>query len=128
MVNDFYFHNIWAYKKILRGELCSAKMWIDAYLKKILLKMIELYCHKINGVDVWHDGRFLDTWADSFILEELKSCFAKYEKDDMKKALVHTHKLFSKITRAVADKLQYEYPEKAEKCTRSYLSICSFKL
>ena len=30
LTNDFYFHNIWAAKKLLRGELWSAKMCVDA--------------------------------------------------------------------------------------------------
>lgn len=64
IVNDFYFHNIWADKKLRRGELWSAKMCVDAYLKGRLLKMIELYCYEIEGKDVWHDGRFLDKWLD----------------------------------------------------------------
>lgn len=46
LTNDFYFHNIWAAKKLLRGELWSAKMCVDAYLKNYLLKMIELYCYQ----------------------------------------------------------------------------------
>ncbi|MDI9498651.1 MAG: aminoglycoside 6-adenylyltransferase [Bacillota bacterium] len=43
-VNDFNFHNIWAMKKLLRGELWTAQMCVDCYLKSHLLKMIELYC------------------------------------------------------------------------------------
>ena len=43
MINDFFFHTIWASKKILRGELWTAKMCIDAYLKKYLLKITEMY-------------------------------------------------------------------------------------
>lgn len=34
LTNDFYFHNIWAAKKLLRGELWSAKICVDGYLKK----------------------------------------------------------------------------------------------
>lgn len=120
-VNDFYFHNIWACKKMLRGEIWSAKMCIDAYLKNHLLKMIELYCHRIGGVDVWHDGRFIDKWADKSILEELEECFAHYEKEDMEKALVNTHKLFARITNEIAQELEYVYPKQAEECARLFL-------
>lgn len=121
MVNDFYFHNIWAGKKLLRGELWCAKMSVDAYLKNHLLKMTELYCHKVNGTDVWHDGRFIDKWADDFILHELKNCFAHYETEDAKSALISTHHLFAKLAREVANKLDYEYPEQAEKCAENFL-------
>ena len=33
-VNDFFFHNIWAFKKLRRGELWSAKMCIDGISEK----------------------------------------------------------------------------------------------
>lgn len=120
MVNDFYFHNIWAYKKILRGENWSAKMCVDAYLKKYLLSMIELYCSVEHGVDVWHDGRFLDRWAEQSILEELKNCFAHYEKEDIIQALRCTNALFTRLARKVANKLGYAFPERAEECAKQF--------
>lgn len=121
IINDFYFHNIWAYKKLKRGEIWSAKMSIDAYLKNYLLKMIELYSFETKGVDTWHDGRFVDRWADADILDALKKCFAHYDAEDMKNALVETHKLFSFVTRAIADKKGYKYPDGAEECASKYL-------
>ena len=39
----------------------------------------------------------------------------------MKAALVHTHQLFAKLARAVAEILDYEYPEQAEKCAEAFL-------
>ena len=120
-VNDFYFHNIWACKKLRRGELWSAKMCVDSYLKKHLLKIIELYCYNKNGTDVWHDGRFLDSWAEGFILDELKGCFAHYDKADIKAALDATHRLFARLGRECAQMLGFTYPESAEKCAGRYL-------
>jgi aminoglycoside 6-adenylyltransferase len=120
-VNDFYFHNIWACKKLRRGELWSAKMCIDAYLKNLLLKMIEQYQLCISDADVWHDGRFLDLWADKSVLDELKHCFAHYAPDDCKRAIAATHRLFARLARAVADKNSHAYPESAEKCALSYI-------
>ena len=72
IVFDFFFHTVWASKKILRGELWTAKMCIDAYLKNYLLKMIEMYSVSKYHVDVWHDGRFLDRWAEKEVLMELE--------------------------------------------------------
>ena len=123
MINDFYFHNIWAYKKLKRGEIWSAKTCVDSYLKRYLLRMIELYCSKVSGVDVWHDGRFIDRWADEKILADLKDCFAHYDKDDIKKALIKTHELFACITRELAEIEGYEYPTGAEKCAKAYLGL-----
>lgn len=123
MVNDFYFHNIWSYKKLKRGEIWSAKVCVDSYMKRYLLRMMELYCYKTTCVDVWHDGRFLEKWAGEEILSELKECFAHYEKEDIKNALIKTHELFARITKELAEIYGYEYPEGAEKCAKAYLGI-----
>lgn len=121
IVNDFYFHNIWAMKKLLRGELWTAKMCVDCYLKRYLLQMIELYCGRVRGTDVWHDGRFLDHWAEGWILDELDQCFAHYDKADLKDALLQTHALFAKLTQKTAAALGYDYPNQAEDCARAFL-------
>lgn len=124
-VGDFYFHNVWACKKLMRGELWSAKMCIDGYLKDRLRKMIEQYCLMTGSADVWHDGRFLDRWADLSVLEELKSCFAHYYAGDCKKALGATHKLFARLAASVAEKRGYKYPKEAEDCAAEYLKRMS---
>lgn len=122
VVNDFYFHNIWACKKLRRGEVWAAKMCVDSYLKNYLLKMIELYCFNQNGIDVWHDGRFLDKWADEDIINELKNCFAHYDSDDIMRALWATHNLFDRTAKVVAQTLGYKYPNDAKKCAEKYMA------
>ena len=111
MVNDFCFHVVWASKKILRGELWSAKMCIDAYLKNYLLKMMEMYSVYVHNVDVWHDGRFLDRWADDKVKEALSKCFAHYDREDMISALSETNKLFGELAKNVAEIRNFNYPE-----------------
>ena len=115
MVNDFYFHIIWAAKKLLRGELWSAKMCMDAYLKNYLLKMLEVYTISRYHTDVWHDGRFLDRWAEEAVRQKLKECFAHYDKEDMWKALTATEELFTGLARETAQMKGYSYPAEAEK-------------
>lgn len=112
-VNDFCFHIVWASKKILRGELWPAKMCIDAYLKNHLLKMIEMYSVCRYNTDVWHDGRFLDRWADDKIKEALPECFARYNKDDMISALYKTKALFVQLAKETAEANGYKYPKTA---------------
>ena len=123
IVNDFFFHNIWACKKLRRGELWSAKMCTDAYLKERLLKMIEQYEIVSSGSDVWHDGRFLDRWADRSVIGELGSCFAHYDTDDCRKALCATHDLFARLASFVAEKRGFRYPKEAQECAARYLNI-----
>ena len=40
-VNDFWFHTIWATKKLRRGEIWAAKNCIDGYLKNKIREMLE---------------------------------------------------------------------------------------
>ena len=121
MVNDFFFHTVWAAKKILRGELWTAKMCIDAYLKNYLLKIIEMYSASKNDVDVWHTGRFLDRWAEKDILKNLEKCFAHYDKEDMMTALLATEELFSRLACQTAGLKGYQYPQKAENYAKELL-------
>lgn len=125
LVNDFYFHNIWVFKKLKRGEIWAAKMCVDGYLKNHLLKMMELYCFLQDGRDVWHEGRFLDQWAEDNILKELKNCFAHYKKDDIMRALRATQDLFDRIARGVAEMLGYDYPAKAKECAEKFINGCN---
>lgn len=121
MVNDFCFHIIWALKKLKRGELWAAKMCVDAYLKKYLLRMIELYRYKTAGVDVWHDGRFIDRWAGEDIIKELRKCFAHYAEEDIKNALTATYELFEQLTGRIAEIEGFTYPKKACDCAKAYI-------
>lgn len=114
IVNDFFFHTVWASKKILRGEMWVAKMCIDAYLKNHLLSVIEYNGFLSDNKDVWHCGRFLEKWAGDENVSALKNCFARYDKYDMIKALFSTAELFSVNAKAIADKTGYKYPDKAQ--------------
>ena len=118
-VNDFFFHCVWASKKIMRGELWTAKMCIDAYLKRLLLGIIEL--HADHRTDVWHDGRFLDRWADSDVTDALAGCFAHYERSDMVSALRRTMLLFCRLAREAAHSHCFNYPDDAERYALSLI-------
>ena len=106
-------HTVWASKKILRGELWTAKMCVDAYLKNYLLKIIEMCSESKNHVDVWHDGRFLDRWAEKEVLADLEKCFAHYDKKDIISALLSTEELFSRLASQTAAMKGYKYPKEA---------------
>lgn len=109
LVNDFFYHTVWAEKKLLRGEIWTAKMCVDAYLKNRLLKMIEMYevCLHGAGFDVWHNGRMLDQWADGDIRQELEQCFAHYRADDIRTALAHTVRLFTRLAKVCEERYGY---------------------
>jgi len=89
-------------------------MCIDSYLKKYLLRAMEMYTVSVHKADVWHNGRFLEKWADEDIVHKLRSCFAHYNKEDITSALISTYELFSKLAKKVADYCNYPYPDEAD--------------
>jgi aminoglycoside 6-adenylyltransferase len=100
LANTFWFHSIWSVKKILRGEIWSAKSCVDGYMKDLLRQMLEWYSKAVNSkvYDVWHDGRFLDNWVDEAIKKQLKTAYGSYDSVDILRALTNTIHIFSEVS------------------------------
>ena len=81
LVNDFLYHAVWTAKKLCRGEVWVAKWCCDVYMKRQLLQMLQWHAQPWNDENkaVWHDGRFLESWADRRALEQLGTTFARYD-------------------------------------------------
>lgn len=116
VVADFWYHVQWAAKKLRRGELWTAKMGCDGYLKRLLVRMIEWQTLVRRGseADVWHDGRFLDQWAEPEVRARLPGTFAQYDPTALARALHETGRLFSGLAHEVAKGCRWTYPERAE--------------
>lgn len=112
LINDFWYHAVWSSKKLLRGELWTAKSCVDGYMKYKLIKLIEWHAviKKGEDYDTWHSGRYFDEWADDKVKEDIKKCFAHYNKEDIKRALYNTMSLFRWIALEVSSELNYKYP------------------
>ena len=127
-VADFWYHVLWAVKKLRRGELWTAKMVCDGTIKLLLLRMIEWQTtlrHR-GQTDVWHDGRFLDRWAEPEVRARLPGTFAQYDREDLARALDETGRLFSDLAREIAKSRSWIYPVKAESVVRA-LAEATFK-
>jgi len=110
LAQDFWFHAVWAAKKLARGELLYAKYCLDAYMKQRLLALVEHHA-RVNGCgDVWYNGRFIERWAQPWVLEGLAAAYAHYDPQDMARALLATMDLF----RDLAAALPFSYPKDAE--------------
>src|SRR6056297_1240216 len=119
---DFWYHCIWSMKKIQRGEIWTAKMCVDGYMKSLMLRMIE-WDHQLDQKepkDIWHNGRFFEDYVDQDIQEELKGCFSHYEKADIILALQNSMNLFSHLSKEVTKTLSIQYLQKAEDFVRVY--------
>jgi len=124
VVNDFWYHVVWTVKKLKRGELWTAKFCLDSYLKwKCMLRVIEWHSRAEKGwtYDTWHNGRFLEKWANKQIIEGLRDTFAYYDKDDVERALLATMNAFRWIAKETAEKLGYPYPTEIDKTVTEWV-------
>jgi aminoglycoside 6-adenylyltransferase len=116
LVNDFWYHAVWVAKKLRRGELWTAHMCCDGYMKRLLLIMIEWHAGAISDwrADTWHNGRFLEQWADPRAVDELRHAFAHYDMADVQRALLASMDLFRWLATETAGRLGYPYPTSAD--------------
>ena len=116
LVQDFWFHAIWTAKKLLRGEIWTAKNCADAYMKRKLLWMIEQHAHAARHTDrdTWYAGRFIERWADADVLEYLRTTYAHFDLPDIARALQETMELFRRLAKETAEALGYAYPADAD--------------
>lgn len=124
-INEFWFHAVRAAKKVLRGELWIAKSTIDSYMKNSMLNLVEIHAKVNNGMDydTWHNGRFLEKWADQRIIEGLKNSFSYYDKKDIERALIETMNLYRWIAKETCKDLNISYPNIADEKATEWIRI-----
>jgi aminoglycoside 6-adenylyltransferase len=126
LVSDFVYHAVWTAKKLRRGELATAKSCLDSYMKRRLLRMMEWHARATRGdsVDTWHEGRFLELWADPRAIEGLRQAFAHYDEADVRRALFATLELFRWLAVETAETWGYAYPHEADARVTEWLRAC----
>jgi len=128
-VNDFWYHCVWTAKKLKRGELWTAINCLDSYMKWKLLSIIEIHAKSKHGAeyDTWYGGRFLEEWADARIIDELSNCFAQYNVESIKNALLASMSLFRSLAIEISIKQGYRYPVSVDEytfeCVASLLDV-----
>jgi aminoglycoside 6-adenylyltransferase len=121
--STFLFHCIWAAKKIQRGELWVARNCVDGYMKQLFLNMAEIHARALHGLskDTWHNGRFIEQWAEPWIVEGFPRIFAAYSRADLLRALSATLELYRLMAVEAASLMGYAYPQEAEGYASDYL-------
>ncbi len=106
LASDFWYHALWAAKKLRRGEILVAKGCTDGYLKSRLVTLMGWHARAIvPSTDTWHDGRFLERWADPGALAALERAYAHYDVRDVARALWETIDLFQGLEDETARRL-----------------------
>lgn len=116
LAQTFWFHAIWAMKKLLRGEIWTGKRCIDGYMKELLREMLEYRGagRKGSQYDVWYSGRFFDTWAGPELLSGLNCAYGAYNRASLEAALAKTMELFSAAAQETGRLYGFLYPAGAE--------------
>jgi aminoglycoside 6-adenylyltransferase len=107
LANDFWYHLLWAAKKLWRGEVLLAKQVCDCGLKWRLVELARWLAH---GADTWHDLRFFERWAGDDLVEALGPTFAGYDAADVARALRATGELFGRLEDEVASRFDLTSP------------------
>ena len=118
-VSDFWYHALWTARKLARGEVFTAKSCCDSHMKHLLLRMLEW---DAGDCDTWHDGRFLEEWADPRVVEGLGGAYARYDAADVARALDATMDLFAWLATETGERLGYGYAAGEEALARRLIS------
>jgi aminoglycoside 6-adenylyltransferase len=94
LANDFWYHLLWAAKKLWRGETLVAKQVCDCWLK---WRLVELARWRAHGQDTWHSLRFFERWAGDDVVVALGQTYAAYDPEDIARALRATGELFGRL-------------------------------
>jgi aminoglycoside 6-adenylyltransferase len=106
---DFWYHALWSAKKLRRGEVFTAKGCIDGYMKWRLVTLLEWHAKAVDpSAETWHEGRFLERWADAGALAALEDAYARYDLRDVARALWATIDLWQGIEAETARRLGLE--------------------
>jgi aminoglycoside 6-adenylyltransferase len=109
LASDFWYHALWAAKKLRRGEVFTATAGVNGYLKWRLVTLIEWHARSLDpAVDVWHEGRFVERWADPGALAALERAYAHYDLRDVARALWETVDLWQGLEEEVGSRLGLE--------------------
>jgi aminoglycoside 6-adenylyltransferase len=106
LASDFWYHAVWAARKLARGEVLMAKRSVDGYLKERLLTLLAWHAASSTpAVDTWHEARFFEDWADPRAVEAMRDAYARYDRDDVARALRATMDIFERFERETAANL-----------------------
>jgi aminoglycoside 6-adenylyltransferase len=89
LVNDFWFHLVWAAKKNRRGEWMAASEAVNGHLRGLSIRLArwQALVRHPAGPDVWHGSRYFEKWADPRVLRELPETVAGYDAVSIARAL-----------------------------------------
>lgn len=108
LANDFWYHVLWTAKKLWRGEVLVAKQACDGWLTG---RLVELARWRSGETDTWHGARFFERWAGDDLVDAFGPTFARYDAEDVARALRAKAELFGQVEDEVAARYDLIAPE-----------------
>lgn len=123
-VNEFCFNTVWTARRLGRGDLWRALNSLEAHMKcGGLLPMLAWHARATYGWqhDTWYGGRCVEQWADPQVVAALPATFARFDRADIRRALLATAALFHRLGHVVSARLEYSYPYELEQRVARWL-------
>ncbi|MFV0395521.1 MAG: aminoglycoside 6-adenylyltransferase [Coprobacillaceae bacterium] len=123
LVNMFWFLSMYIAKQALRDNLWTAKN-AESDLRNILLQIIEWH-EKMNhndNYDTWYGGKFINEWAQSNIIEDIKNIFSGYSKEEILTETKACMQLFKRLSIEIKENYNYQYPYDLMESVMSWFS------
>jgi aminoglycoside 6-adenylyltransferase len=124
LISDFWYHLLWTARKLRRGELWIAHECLNDNLLHTLRRFIEWEALAVSRgeADTWFRGRYLERWARPDTLERLAAASARYDDQDVRRALLAAADLFSDLAPPIALAAGADYPAEGERLVRELVS------
>jgi aminoglycoside 6-adenylyltransferase len=122
VVRSFLFCAYYIGRVLYQNDLWIAKTR-EHDLRGGLLKMTEWHARSKHNwsLDVWHKGKYIETWAEKPILDRLPQIYAGYAKEPSQIALDECVQLFETMASEVAEACNYSLDTSVFEKTRIFL-------
>lgn len=113
LVSGFWIDAHRAAKFIRRGDLWRAMTASQCDMRSRLLTLLEWHARTASGeaVDTWYGGRYLESWVHPRARQFLPLIHARYDADDMARALLVHVDLFRWVSHETARQLELTAPD-----------------
>jgi molybdopterin-guanine dinucleotide biosynthesis protein A len=109
LASDFWYHALWAARKLRRGEVLTALGCLDRLLLLNLVTLLGWHARSLDpSVDTWHGTRFVERWADPGALAALETAVPGYGVRDVARGLWDTIDLYQGLEEETARRLGLE--------------------
>jgi aminoglycoside 6-adenylyltransferase len=119
-INDFWYHALWAARKLRRGELWVATDTVNSALGQRIVQQLR-WLAEARGDDAWHAARFVERWTTPDVRSRLAATVAPYAAESVPGALGAAGDVFSDVAREVAALRGLRYPDDVERAIRALL-------